>query len=559
MDGAIFRNFSIQNGFGFWKPSFDLLYRLALVATIAVIYAPSLRHPPRADHWCFLNDTVSHHEVLDAVESSYSYTRTRQTLPGDTGLYRPVLFGLLAVERALLEGDLKSTQMIGVILHSCVCLLLLSLLRRIETVIRFHRQPQTAPIPAPPTSSFLPYAMTAFFALSPAIVEMVIWSHLHGYLLFVVLMLGSVNLLFRHISGPGAGNLLCANLWGGLILALVSAFTYELGQFYAVVVGFFLAAVVYPRNGGIRALGLVAVFVGVMILYQAANKHDFRLHRGQFTPDNHLPEIERNALKIHTLTHSARFVLYTNVQPFCPSLLRFWASGDRLNVNEVFWLDPILDRCGFRDVGFALLFALFVSFGMVGLWGLLRRGERLPFLIILLFFGTCSVYAALNILGRMNLRPGPDCLCSNSYYSYMGLLFGLTIWCTLMQGLPRIKGYPTTVAWKAMLVGLVALTIHGGIQVRLINSRFSDLMLGMSAPIRAVHKFVQQHRNEQDFSLTIDYRSSDPVPMRYGKPVTDMIFSRWIDPNAKYRIAIRHRAAVVIEVRAPENLAQASQ
>jgi hypothetical protein len=137
-------------------------------------------------------------------------------------------------------------------------------------------------------------------------------------------------------------------------------------------------------------------------------------------------------------------------------------------------------------------------------------------------------------------------------------MLGLTIWFTLMQGLPSIKGYVSTAAWKVVLVGFVALAIHGGVQVRLINARLSNAMLGMSAPIRAVHRFIHQHHNEQGFSITIDYRSSDPVPQRYGKFVTDVIFYQWVNPNAKYRIAIRHRAAVILSVRQPDGLVLAS-
>jgi hypothetical protein len=157
----------------------------------------------------------------------------------------------------------------------------------------------------------------------------------------------------------------------------------------------------------------------------------------------------------------------------------------------------------------------------------------------------------MNILGRMNLRPGTSCLSSNSYYSYTALLLGLATGFTVLQAVPARKGLLTTLAWKSMLVGLVALTLYGGVKVRLINSRLADTMLGMTAPIRAVDKFVKQHRNEPDFSLKIDYRTSDPVPQRYGKYVTDMIFSRWIASDAKYRIAIRHRAPVIVSVRPP--------
>jgi hypothetical protein len=561
MGGEIFRYSANRiGGIVFRKPSFDFVFRAAMVLAIAIAYAPSSRHPPRADQWCFLNDMVSHHEVIDAVQSSYSYNRTRETLAGDSDLFRPVLFATLAIERALFEGNLRYTQMIGVGLHCCVCLLLFSLLRRIERLVRFGRQTENDRDSPPSTSSFLTYAITAFFALSPTIVEMVIWSHIHGYLLFTALMLGSANLLLQHISSSRAGDFLCPKLWGAWGLALVSAFTYELGQLYAVLVGLFLAADVLRRRAVIRAGVMLLAFAGVMFIYQAANKHDMRAHRSHYSPDNLFQAIRNKALTENTIEHSVRFTLYTNVQPFCPSILRFWTSGDRLNVNEALWWDLILlqERFGIRDAAFTGLFVLFASFGLVGLWGLLRRGDRLPLLILLLLFGTLGAYASMNILGRMNLRPGNACLSSNSYYTYIALLLGLTIWSTLMHGVPKLKGYLTTALWNAMLVGLVALVLHGAVQVRLVNTRLANMMLGMTAPIKAVHKFVHQHSHEQNFSIAIDYQSSDPVPKRFDKYVTDMIFYRWINPNAKYRIAIRHRAAVIVSVHPPEKLVSAT-
>lgn len=547
MGGAIFRSLTGRaSGLGFPVPSFDLSFRALMVLAIVLAYYPSLKHPPRADHWCYLNDMMDHHGVIDAIESSYSYTRTRQTLPGDCDLFRPVLFALLAVERALFEGDLPSIQLIGIALHSGNCLLLLTLLRRIEFIVQSSRNRAANGTSEPYSPGFLPYAMTGFFALSAAIVEMVIWSHLHGYLLFVSLLLGSAILLLRHVSGTRAGEFTCWNLWGAWWLAFASAFTYELGQLYAALAGMFLAAFVRPRKGVVRAAALLFAFVGVMLAYQAINKHDYRLHRGQYAPDNHLIAIKHEIYKVPTLTHTVRFALYTTVQPFCPSILYTWMSGDRVNVGEALWYEPLSKRCGVLEAGFGCELAVIIAFAFAGFWGLMQRGNRLPRLILGLLVATGSAYAAMNILGRMNLRPGRDCLCSNSYYTYTGLLFGVMVCFTLLQGVARLKSVAAAAAWKIMLVGLVALTIYGGIKVRLVNKRLANMMLEMSAPIRAVHKFVKQHRHEPDFSMAIEYKTSDPVPGRYGKHVTDMIFRRWIAANAKYRIAIRHRAAVVV-------------
>src|SRR4051794_7386531 len=83
----------------------ELAFVAILGSLIAYAYAPSLRHAPRADQWCLLVDTRHHHNFTDLLRHCYSYNRTRGTCPGDTDLFRPILFGLLALEKWLFGGD----------------------------------------------------------------------------------------------------------------------------------------------------------------------------------------------------------------------------------------------------------------------------------------------------------------------------------------------------------------------------------------------------------------------------------------------------------------------
>ncbi|MBA4063582.1 MAG: hypothetical protein C0501_07675, partial [Isosphaera sp.] len=108
----------------------DGAFAAGLAALVAAAYAPSLKHGPRADQWCYLIDTMEVHTVPGAVAATYSYNRTRIHSPGDTDLFRPVLFALLATEKVLFEGDQPRIQVIGIALHWVVCLLLLTVLRQ---------------------------------------------------------------------------------------------------------------------------------------------------------------------------------------------------------------------------------------------------------------------------------------------------------------------------------------------------------------------------------------------------------------------------------------------
>lgn len=520
----------------------DGLFRAGLLVAIVLAYAPSLHHPPRADQWCFLNDTTQHYELVDAVQSTYSYNRTRQTLPGDTDLFRPILFVLLAVERTLLEGDLWSTQLIGVGLHVVVCQLLLSVLRRVEGIV----VPEWPGGARPLTRSGLPCLMTAVFALSPNIIELVVWAHLHGYLLFLVFLLGGVNLLLRHLEG-GAGRWLSPSLWGSWALVLLSAFTYELGQLLAVFCGVAAAAATHTRAGRLRALSLMAAFFSILFLYQGANKYDQWVHRDQFMPENLHGQIVDGVLTWDTPLHAIRYTLYTAVQPLCPSLTHAWMMGDRINVGEDLWYEPVLNHFGIVAAWSLPATLLFAGFTFSGFRGLVRSGRRLPLVILALFTSLWAAYAAMNVLGRMNLRPGTTCLSSNSYYAYPGWLFGVLIAYTLLRGVSRTSP-AGALGWHFMIAGLTGLCIYSGIHVRATNARFGDEMKPMSATIRAFHGFIRHHQREPGFSLEIDYGNSDPIPGRYEKSVPEMMFARWMTRHAKYRVVYRHRAVVVVSV-----------
>ena len=175
----------------------DLGFLAVLFTFVAVAYGPSLRHPPRADQWCYLADTIEDHTFLDAFQRTYSYNRTRLTDPGDTDLFRPVLFALLAAEKAAFGGRFEYVQALGIGLHCAACALLLVLIRQTASFVRpveLKREPGTT------AADWLTYGTVAFFALNPCVQELIIWGHLHGYLLFLLLVLGSMGCVLRCVQ-----------------------------------------------------------------------------------------------------------------------------------------------------------------------------------------------------------------------------------------------------------------------------------------------------------------------------------------------------------------------
>ncbi|HTU88903.1 MAG TPA: hypothetical protein VMF69_02300 [Gemmataceae bacterium] len=537
----------------------DLGFAGLLLAILWVVYAPSLEHTPRADQWCFLVDTIDQHCFWDIFAHSYSYNRTRQVMPGDTDLYRPLLFAVLAAEKAVFAADFASYQAVGILLHWGLTCMLLLLLR---TILAFAAETSGAASPSPPswTSRLLPYGVCLFFALNKSVQEMVIWSHLHGYLVFLIFLLASLTLLLRFVRRP----LSWKNplLWGCWVMALLSAFTYEMGQLYAVLAGLFLAVVLPRGTGTAQRLSFCGLFVAIMIFYQGADRCDRRMHEGQFPPENVRTQIKERALSKETIDHSKRFLAYTVAQPFFPSLMEGAAGRGRVVMGEADWTRKHFTNCSpatatapsfnityvsrgqehcvrFPPVLIAsmLTACLAIGLGLIGLVRLFLQRDKLSLLMFLLTLGLYGVYLAMTVLGRMNIRPGPHCLSTNSYYGHMGLLLALVPIFALWQAVGRSRA--AAAAQAALLLGMIVLTCYSAPAVRRLNESVARDLKGCRESIAALRAFIEDHKDERDFSIAIDFVASDPVGSEYQFPIPTIVFKRWINPDPKYIVTLR--------------------
>ena len=527
----------------------DAGFSVVLVALVWTAYWSSLRHTPRSDHWCFLLDTIDRRDFADILAHTYSYNRTRLVCPGDADLFRPLLFALLAAEKALFGTHFWPSQAVGIALHCCVCLLLLALLRHVAA-LRVERPGAGG---APPgllaslVAELLPYGVVLFFALNFSIQELVIWSHLHGYLLFLALVLGSLILLLRCVrraEAPGGGGRLA--LAGAWALALLSAFTYELGQVYAVLAGLFLAGSLHRRLGVRRSAVLAAAFGAILILYQTANVIDFLSHRGCFPEEHNGEKVMRSLLTADSLTNSARFVVFTTFQPFFPSQTRHWFGADRLGLTEWAWDGDLPGPSSPGAVLSWLVVGLAAALALAGLGRMARRRQTALIMVFFVAFGLYGAYVAANALGRMNLRPDPSYLGLNSYYVYPALLFALTAGGAAWEALGR-TGRLAVCGRGALLLGLAVLSLTGAAGVRQVNRELAGCMKGLRQSTQALNRFVERHRGEPDFSLGIDYDASDPDGACGGVPLTTILFKRWMTAaEPKYVVALRDGAVIVL-------------
>ena len=147
--------------------SFLLHYILIAIITLTAYY-PSLGHMPRSDQFIYLANTAEQHNFLSLTFKNYAFNRADLHYGiKDELLFRPVIYSFLGFEKWLFGLNFIYWQLAGILLHLAVLWFLLKLL------IGIHK-------------SWGASLLTLFFGVLFAGSEMVVWSHINGYLIFII-------------------------------------------------------------------------------------------------------------------------------------------------------------------------------------------------------------------------------------------------------------------------------------------------------------------------------------------------------------------------------------
>jgi hypothetical protein len=150
---------------------------------------------------------------------------------------------------------------------------------------------------------------------------------------------------------------------------------------------------------------------------------------------------------------------------------------------------------------------LLVLRGGASLLTVAGKGRKL--LIISLPLSLFALHGAVTVLGRMNMRPGPEALCLNSYYAYLPLLgllialYGVCAWAG--SGAPRRGKSAVVLIHLVLMVGLVILSIFSGWKVHAINVAVREEMRPLIDVTRTIQRFIDRHQHEPGFSIAFDH------------------------------------------------------
>jgi hypothetical protein len=484
-------------------------------------YRPALKHPPRQDQWCFLLDTVHEDRFWPMLMQTYSYNRTRVISWGDYPLFRPCLFAILVAEKAFFGTRYVYPQAIGIALHGAIVWVFLRLLLRLHHLY-------------PPGSAVigrlrfgLAHVLAGFFAVNIAGTEMVTWSHIQGYLLYLLCLLGGLLLLVDELCGfPPARR--AWRLGGAFFLTLVAAFCYETGSVYAFCLGAVLA-LVWAGRGQIRhGLLLFALFASILPIYKLTDWLD-RLSHPLTRPDITEASVLEKAHWQPTLAHAGRYALFTLGQPFFPSCAQ-WSFEHRIWLAEPGQAPGLYWR---REKYLFISYAVVLAAAGLAVGQLARlladRRALAGSLFLLLPVGLIALHMGIIVLGRMNMRPDPLVLARNSYYAYTPFLLFLLGLYYLWVRLPLVPARPVVVALVVLLAGLGVLSVTSARKVHAMTTHIRSSYCYRRHHIEILEQLIDQHRHDPFFGISFDPEAYYALEEFYGLCFEDVLFCRFFD------------------------------
>ena len=488
------------------------------ILILIIIYYSSIFHLPRADHWNILLHTLGVNELGTLIKKSYSYARQCLIAPGDVVLFRPLQSSFLAIEKYLFNPNSIFPQLINVILHIIIFALVNYLLflwfNLIDTKDKIFKY-----------TIFLLPVITSFFILNFAIIELVIWASLKGYLIFLIFILFGFIFLTKVISNPQFLNL--KYLIFSWTFFLFATFTYEFGQFVCIIVGITTGVLLFNLKNTKSALLTTASFILIFFIYRTINAIDYNLHTEniKWMQEFKIPtgeniyiysEMIRSIFSFPTIKNFWTIFSSTTVTPFFPFNSHLYIA-EKVVIFKPFSIHmPNLNIAAIPSL--IMMITWFFLFIRGTIKGFKSKNLYFKYFFSLITF-IYLAFLLITVLGRMNLRGDYSSLENYSYYNYMGFGF-LTILSSLAiyynsQNISKFLFLQKTLL-SIFLVSTVIVTIMSSIIIFKINNQMLQNQAYLRIISAQIEDFINLNQKDDKIKLAFDIDNSDYTPMIPG-------------------------------------------
>lgn len=459
-----------------------VLFFLGLVVLNIVVYGFSVYDVARSDQLVYLIE-VGHRETWwDSVVGTLDLNRKRMFSPGDEILFRPVLYFVLGNARYFFGHQFWMWQVLGIVLHLWVVGCLFSLVRTI-------------------TSQRWPWLLVAFVSVIYVNMEMVMWHHIHAYMIFVALLLMCLRRIYQWLvlsEIPSTAALAMYTCW-----LTLGAFTHEVMNVYAFCFGLVFFFSTHPCRKRLMMLSLM-----VPLLYGGVSGLHF------WVTQTHVSEVQTMVSKFHILETFNNMVVAIRwwfLSALVPSELhlnpftRTMPAGNRLDLGSWWdWSNPLI-FCA------QVVLGSFVFGFMIGVRQMFKKQIDRRWITLLTVM--LLAFAALITLGRSNSR-GIELTLS------VGLYYGYVFWMILTVLVVSLMRIPTMLSWWQHTIKILVLSCLSIIIIvssvegfRMMYAKKNSILF-----VRRLTQFIEgvvaQHRHEPDFS----FRVTKKVKGNYAVP-----------------------------------------
>jgi hypothetical protein len=451
-----------------------LLGFLVIAIFTILVYYPSLWHVARSDQIVYFFVTANKHDWASLALSCFDINRWGIYAPGDQKLFRPLLFFFLGTEKYLFHYNFWAWQATGVFLHLMVVWFLMKLLWQM-------------------VPGRVAFACTLFFAVLFMNMEMVIWTHINSYLIFVIALLMVLDRVYACMNtdndDQGKNMLIIA------LCFLIAGFIYETSNIFAIVVAAFLMK---KRYSWIILVSPVLFFILDVMSLKAHH----------IVSDMKAPDLGQG---VNHVMVAWGFWIYSALWPW---LLHMYFDTRNMLTEASF--NPVF------SYGAVIMALILTAFGCRRLGPSKRNFIFL--IVIMLFF-----YALVIVIGRGQGNSISVLLTRNIHYYY-------PFWALLMIVAGILIGAVQNQKFQtALVVILVGLSIMNGMRLYQVNDIQARGSLPSILLVRSVERLIEEKKSGKDFSFYVspNYPGNYAYADIYGRKSSfiGMLFPQYYKEN----------------------------
>ncbi len=494
------------------------VYLLIILALNFIVYFPSFFHAARADQLVYLTEVAEYRSFPELVGNTYSYTRQRQFNKGDEFGFRPLLFFFIALEKQLFGFNFTLWQATGLMLHGLLICQLVRFMGLLEI-------------------GLLGYLFVGLFSVLTMSMEMVIWHHISGYMLCLILFLEA---FYRLVVFIGQGFRKQRDLGLAIGTLTLANFTYE----YSVVgSGVLWLAVILAagrklrqENHSLSAPEIIYLkrikwqLLIPLVLYFSINAADY-IGKVGFSAKQlaFSGSVFQTGVGYQLGLAGATFVA-SILFPFLLSV-EYWERTIIYPINEEWWQQVAYPNWGQA----ANILVVLVSLGIIVYWFVKVRRKQLRTRPSMLtsdlgirsqvnFIGVVSAilgfgYFLFLLVVRLNKHGLLDYVYYSLYHFYIIALFLLIALGAWIKRVEFLNLQPPVWLKGTICILVAGLIFFNGLRTWQINQQRRENEVGFSRLVGTLNDFVQAHRSEEGFSFNIVWAEDDvPTGMYLGYP-----------------------------------------